>query len=109
MHSLRVMPTETLPAPAVASVAPRIESSRPKHRLNGNGNPGSPQTIISGLGKEWIELRVWLRIAWLGLKQYRNPLKVLKAGRGLAALRRRIMGRHRVRKVARVDGRHFWD
>jgi MoaA/NifB/PqqE/SkfB family radical SAM enzyme len=109
MHSLSPMIIDTLQEPEIGLVNKPTGPALPLHKVAGPVVEDSAQPIISGFRKELVEFRVWLRIGWLGLKNYQNPLKVLKAGKGLAALRRRFMGQHRIRKVAQVNGRYFWD
>lgn len=67
------------------------------------------QKILSGAKMRWLELRIRLTIAAVAWRRYRKVTNVLSVLRSLDALRRRILGPHRITKLAVVDGKCYWD
>ena len=67
-----------------------------------------PQQIISGLRKEFIEIRIRMTIARIALRNY-GPKISLQILKSLDALRRQFSGPHRIRKLAKIDGKFYYD
>lgn len=67
------------------------------------------QRIISGMKKDIVELQIRMTIAGIALRNYKNPLKSLRTLTSLDSLRRKILGPDKIRKLAEVDGKYYWD
>lgn len=67
------------------------------------------QPIVSGVRMTWVEFLIRGTLARVAWQQYRKLSKVAIVLRALDALRRRILGPHRISKLAKVDGRYYWD
>jgi MoaA/NifB/PqqE/SkfB family radical SAM enzyme len=65
--------------------------------------------MVSGLRKLWLEFRTHASILVIAWKVYRHPITALQALQELISLRRTVLGDHRIKKVAVVDGRCYWD
>jgi len=65
--------------------------------------------IVSGLRKSWMEFRTHASILIIAWRSYRNPLVAIEALQKLIVLRRKVLGDHRIMKVAYVDSRCYWD
>ena len=67
----------------------------------------SQSEIISGLSKTWIHLKLRWTLVTILIHCYRNPLDWIRGLRYLIRLRRRVMGKHRLRKMVRVNGLYY--
>src|SRR6267143_6151215 len=65
--------------------------------------------LIAGFRKEYIEFRIRLNLARLVVRNYRNPMRWLKILKTLDQRRRMFLGESRIKKIARVDGKYYWD
>lgn len=66
--------------------------------------------VMLGRGQSAIALfRIRLRLVCLALRHIPNPLKALRALRQLAKTRRYYMGNYALQKVAKSQGRYFYD
>jgi len=90
-----------------------LESDFDGHvRINSTPVPGGiecHQKIISGIQKEFVELFVRMRIAWIDLRVYKSLSKSFKILRMLDSTRRNVLGEKRINKIAQVDGKCYWD
>lgn len=69
-----------------------------------------PQSeMLSGIRKEIIELKIRANIARLVFRNFKNPLKCFSILRALDRTRRKVTGENRIRKIAKVDGKFYWD
>lgn len=69
----------------------------------------SPLTRGSFRERLWMFLQNVFTIWRLGLRRFHNPIRAWRARRRLEQRRRLIYGDYPLRKVAKVDGRFFWD
>ncbi|CAN5369062.1 hypothetical protein BH23BAC1_BH23BAC1_31530 [soil metagenome] len=69
----------------------------------------SEKTIVSGFKKEIIEFLIRLNIAKIVVKSYKNPLLWIKILKSLDQFRRTILGKSRIKKLTKVDGKYYWD
>lgn len=67
-----------------------------------------PQSLISGLRKEFVELRFRFTIISVAIKSYNNPWNWIYVTVTLDKLRRKVIGQHRLQRLAYVDNRYYW-
>jgi MoaA/NifB/PqqE/SkfB family radical SAM enzyme len=67
-----------------------------------------PQSLISGLKKELIELLFRFTIISVAIKSYNNPWHWFFVTTTLDKQRRKAIGQHRLHKLAYVDNRYYW-
>ena len=66
------------------------------------------QEIITGFRKEIIEFLIRLEVLGLIIRYYPNPFTWLKVFRAMDPHRKSILGNHRVKKIAKVEGKYYW-
>jgi MoaA/NifB/PqqE/SkfB family radical SAM enzyme len=69
----------------------------------------SKPVILSRWGSFWAMRRIRWHLFRLILGQVRNPIKAIRAMRDLIQLRRRFLGDSALKKVAKVDGRYYYE
>ena len=69
----------------------------------------STQEIISGIRMELIQILVRASILRIILRNYKNPKIIFRIMKTFRMLRRSILGHKRIRKIACVDGKYYWD
>lgn len=69
----------------------------------------SPQRIISGLRKEIIQIFIRFTILKVLLRNYKSYKQVFKIVKEFNQIRRKVLGDRRIKKVACVDGKYYWD
>lgn len=67
------------------------------------------QKIHTGFRRKLLSFLIRMRVLWLVLKNFKNPRNSLKVFKELLELKSKILGGRRFKKIASVDGRHFWD
>jgi MoaA/NifB/PqqE/SkfB family radical SAM enzyme len=67
------------------------------------------QSIVSGIKFEFIQLRIRYSILKIIFRQYRNPKTVYTIMKTFHRLRRKLLGPYRIRKVASIEGKYYWD
>jgi len=65
--------------------------------------------MILGFKKEWIEIQLRWNIIKLVLRYIKNPKKVLRVLKGLTENRKLVLGPNRIKKVAKIDNRYYYD
>jgi MoaA/NifB/PqqE/SkfB family radical SAM enzyme len=71
--------------------------------------PALTAPMISGIRKLIIERIIWAHLGWIAFARIKNPIKAIKALRRMEALRKMFMGKHNVRKLAKANGKYYWD
>jgi MoaA/NifB/PqqE/SkfB family radical SAM enzyme len=66
------------------------------------------QSLILGLRKEFVVLRFRFTIISIAIKSYNNPWNWIYVTATLDKLRRKVIGQHRLHKLAYVDNRYYW-
>lgn len=69
----------------------------------------SKQRIISGLRKEIIQFVVRFAILRILLRNYKGYKQAFKILKEFNKIRRTVLGDRRIKKVAYVDGKYYWD
>ena len=67
------------------------------------------QSIVSGIKFEFIQLRIRYSILKIIFLRYRNPKTIYTIMKKFHRLRQELLGPYRIRKVASVDGKYYWD
>jgi MoaA/NifB/PqqE/SkfB family radical SAM enzyme len=67
----------------------------------------SPHRMISGIQMKWIHIRLKLTLLKVLIKNYDSPLDWVKGLQYLVKLRRRFLGDHALKKMARVSGKYY--
>lgn len=67
----------------------------------------SPRSIIWGIKMKWIHSRLKITLLKILIKQYDNPIDWIKGLHFLVQLRRRFLGDHTLKKMARVNGKYY--
>jgi MoaA/NifB/PqqE/SkfB family radical SAM enzyme len=67
-----------------------------------------PQQIITGISKKLIRLRVGFHMAKVVYSQCKNAVLCMKTLEKLAQHRRQYAG-EKIKKIAKVDGKYYWD
>jgi len=65
--------------------------------------------IITGLRKEWIEIRVRLNIIVITLMALKKPWEALSVLIQLDKFRRKILGKSRIVKMSYANKKYYWD
>jgi len=94
------------------SVLTNAQSSFPQNEIVKPARVGFysfRQSIVSGIKFEFIQFRIRYAILKIIFRQYRNPKAVFTIMKTFYKLRRKLLGPYRIRKVASVDGKYYWD
>lgn len=67
-----------------------------------------PQSLISGLRKNFIVLSYRITIIGIAIRSYSNPWNWIYVPFSLIKLRRKNLGQHFINKLAYVDKRYYW-
>jgi MoaA/NifB/PqqE/SkfB family radical SAM enzyme len=67
------------------------------------------QKIISGMRMEVVQLRIRVAILKIIFRNYKNLKVVFKIMVAFDRLRRSVLGNNRIRKLAYVDKKYYWD
>lgn len=68
-----------------------------------------PQAIISGFRKDLIEIMIRIGILKTVFKNYNSLKKTYMIMKTFKSLRKKVLGDHEIVKVARVNGKYYWD
>ena len=68
-----------------------------------------PQKIISGFRKDLIEIMIRVGILKTVFKNYHSLKKTFLIMKTFRSIRRKVLGDHKITKVARVNGKYYWD
>ncbi len=66
------------------------------------------QRIVSGFEKELIEFLIKVEIVFIILRHVSNPLKWFKIFMALDPHRMNVLGKRRIKKIVKVDGKYYW-
>jgi MoaA/NifB/PqqE/SkfB family radical SAM enzyme len=78
-------------------------------QANPGGKKMPSQKMISGFRARLIEFQVLAKILFIIIRNYHNPVKSFKILGTLRILRKKAYGESRVQKIARVDGKYYWN
>ena len=65
--------------------------------------------MLSGVKKALAEMKIRTTLLSIIMKHFHNPITVIKVLLKLDSLRRQVLGDHRLKKIAKIEGRHYWD
>ena len=66
------------------------------------------QHIISGWRKELVEILIWIEIAGLLIRHFRNPLRWFEIIKTMDPHRKDVLGDRRIMKIVYVDRKYYW-
>ena len=69
----------------------------------------SSQRIVSGIRKEIIQFFIRISIIKILLRNYKNYKQIFRILKTFDQIRRKVLGDKRIRKIAQVDGKYYWD
>ncbi len=76
---------------------------------NSIGEKKVEPVMLSGIRKEWAEFIVRLHMGRIAFRHFKNPFVLFRTLRKLDQLRRQVLGDNRLKKIAKVDGKYYWD
>lgn len=65
--------------------------------------------IISGSKARYIQLRMWIRIAYIAISKIKNPVKIIRAIYNVLQMKKKLVSKAPLRKLISIDNRYFWD
>jgi len=68
-----------------------------------------PQEIISGIRMEFIQVIIRASILRIVFRNYKNLKVAYKIVKAFNRIRRKVLGDKRIRKIACIDGKYYWD
>lgn len=70
---------------------------------------GNPPEMITGWTRFWVRLKFKLTLVRILMRCYQNPLDWMRGLRYLVRRRRSILGKHRIRKMVKVNDLYYMD